>query len=69
MNPEIIKTTSVVEKKFTYPNGCYILYTLKDDELYSYSMMKGIYHYNYYLKDLLIQNVYQHQMLIVMLKM
>ena len=52
MNPEIIKTTSVVEKKFTYPNGCYILYTLKDNELYSYSMMKGIYHYNYYLKDL-----------------
>lgn len=51
MNPEIIKTTLVVEKKYTYPNGAYVLYTLKDDELYSYSLWKGPYRYNHYIQD------------------
>ena len=52
MNPEVIKTTVVVEKKYTYPNGSYVIYTLKDNELYTYSLFKDNYHYNHLVKDL-----------------
>lgn len=52
MNTEIIKTTLIIEKKCTYPNGLHVLYTLKDNDLYSYSLMKGSDYYNYYLTDL-----------------
>lgn len=58
MNPQIIKTTLIVEKKYTYPNGSHVLYTLKDNELYSYSLFKDNDYYNHLVKDLsLIDNL------------
>lgn len=51
MNPEIIKTTLVVEKKYTYPNGLQALYSLKDNELYSYSLSKDGHHFHHRLSN------------------